>query len=114
MSVWTMSSGAMVMSRESFTHEFAGCGLEVHGTSGSVFACGEMTQEPVEEITLVTGKRMEIVPYPEHGLYGAGVRKFTGAVSGQDELPSMDGTVSTHWQSRCQFARPHNPAAGQV
>lgn len=51
MSVWTMPSGAMAMSHESFTHPFAGSGLEVHGTEGSIFARGVMTQAPVGEIT---------------------------------------------------------------
>jgi 1,5-anhydro-D-fructose reductase (1,5-anhydro-D-mannitol-forming) len=54
MSVWTMPSGAMVMAHESFTHAFAGSGLEVHGTGGSIFAVGVMTQRPVGEVTLVT------------------------------------------------------------
>ena len=52
MSVWTMPSGAMVQSHESFTHPFAGSGLEVHGTEGSIFARGVMTQRPVGEIEL--------------------------------------------------------------
>ena len=34
-SVWSMPSGAMVMSHDSFTHPFAGSGLEVHGSEGT-------------------------------------------------------------------------------
>ncbi|MFN9942964.1 MAG: Gfo/Idh/MocA family protein, partial [bacterium] len=52
MSVWTMPSGAMVMAHESFTHRFAGTGLEVHGTEGSILATGVMTQRPVGRIEL--------------------------------------------------------------
>ena len=53
MSVWTMPSGAMVQTHESFTHPFAGSGVEVHGTEGSIFGRGIMTQKPVGEVELV-------------------------------------------------------------
>lgn len=83
MSVWTMPSGAMVMSHESFTHPFAGSGFEVHGTEGSIFARGVMTQNPVGEIELVTSAGREAVPFPDHDLYVEGVRDFVGAVAGK-------------------------------
>jgi 1,5-anhydro-D-fructose reductase (1,5-anhydro-D-mannitol-forming) len=40
MSVWQMPSGATVMTHESFTHRFAGTGIEFHGTKGSIRASG--------------------------------------------------------------------------
>lgn len=83
MSVWTMPSGAMVMSHESFTHPFAGSGLEVHGTEGSIFARGVMTQLPVGEIELVTAKGREPVPYSPHNLYLQGVTDFLAATEGK-------------------------------
>jgi 1,5-anhydro-D-fructose reductase (1,5-anhydro-D-mannitol-forming) len=82
MSVWTTPSGTMVQSHESFTHPFAGSGLEVHGTNGSIFARGVMTQRPVGEIELVTAKGREAVPYPDHSLYSYGVAQFCAAVAG--------------------------------
>ncbi len=82
MSVWAMPSGAMVMSHESFTHPFAGSGLEVHGTEGSIFARGVMTQRPVGEIELVTAAGTAVVPYPDHDLYTFGVAQFCAAVAG--------------------------------
>ncbi len=90
MSVWAMPSGAMVMAHESFTHPFAGSGLEVHGTLGSIFARGVMTQMPVGEIELVTGARREVVPYSDHNLYVQAVLQFVGAVAGQGQ-PAADG-----------------------
>lgn len=90
MSVWTMPSGAMVMAHESFTHPFAGSGLEVHGTEGSIFASGVMTQQPVGEVVLVTGKGRESVPYPTHSLYTQAVADFLSAVAGTGR-PSADG-----------------------
>lgn len=50
MSVWTMPLGAMASSHDNFTHPYAGSGLEVHGTTGSIFARGIMTQKPVGQI----------------------------------------------------------------
>ena len=90
MSVWTMPSGAMVMAHESFTHRFAGSGLEVHGTEGSIFARGVMTQLPVGEIELVTAKGRETVPFSDHNLYVEAVRQFVAAVAGQG-TPAADG-----------------------
>lgn len=83
MSVWTMPSGAMVQSHESFTHPFAGSGLEVHGQTGSIFARGVMTQQPVGEIELVTAQGREVVPFSPHNLYVQGVSDFLAAVAGQ-------------------------------
>jgi 1,5-anhydro-D-fructose reductase (1,5-anhydro-D-mannitol-forming) len=96
MSVWTMPSGAMVLSHESFTHPFAGSGFEVHGTEGSIFARGVMTQAPVGEITLVTAKGREVVPYSPHNLYLQAVQDFTAAVAGkgQPAVTGEDGIAS--------------------
>ena len=90
MAVWSMPSGAMVMAHESFTHPFAGSGLEVHGTEGSIFARGVMTQLPVGEIELVTAKGRETVPFSDHNLYMEAVRQFVAAVAGQG-TPAADG-----------------------
>lgn len=90
MSVWSMPSGTMVMAHESFTHPFAGSGLEVHGTQGSILAAGVMTQQPVGEITLVTASGREGVPYPAHNLYGQAVQDFLAAVAGR-RRPAADG-----------------------
>jgi 1,5-anhydro-D-fructose reductase (1,5-anhydro-D-mannitol-forming) len=96
MSVWTMPSGAMVLSHESFTHPFAGSGLEVHGTEGSIFATGVMTQLPVGEITLVTARGREVIAYPPHNLYLQGVTDFLAAVAGQGRPAATgdDGVAS--------------------
>ena len=90
MSVWTMPSGAMVMAHESFTHRFAGSGFEVHGTEGSIFARGVMTQQPVGEIELVTAKAREMIPYAGHNLYAQAVQQFVDAVAGQGQ-PAANG-----------------------
>ncbi|WP_299886209.1 Gfo/Idh/MocA family oxidoreductase [uncultured Ruegeria sp.] len=90
MSVWTMPSGAMVMTHESFTHPFAGSGLEVHGTHGTIFAKGIMTQSPIGDITLVTEAGQENISYSDHDLYVQGVSEFVAAATGQGR-PAADG-----------------------
>lgn len=96
MSVWTMPSGAMVLSHESFTHPFAGSGLEVHGTLGSIFARGVMTQQPEGEVELVTAKGREPVPFSPHNLYVQGVTDFLAATqgNGQPAATGWDGVAS--------------------
>lgn len=83
MSAWLMPSGAMVQTHESFTHPFAGTALEVHGTEGSVFARGVLTQRPLGEIELLTAAGRETVPFSGHDLYQQAVRQFADAVAGR-------------------------------
>lgn len=90
MSVWTMPGGAMVMSHESFTHPFAGTGLEVHGTEGSIFARDVMTQRPVGSVELVTAAGRETVAFSTHDLYCAGVQAFVAAIEGRGR-PAASG-----------------------
>ncbi len=90
MSVWTMPSGAMVMAHESFTHPFAGSGLEVHGTDGSVFASGVMTQRPVGQIELVNGSGRVAVDFSNHDLYVQGLSDFAAAIRGEGK-PAATG-----------------------
>lgn len=96
MSVWSMPSGAMVMSHESFTHPFAGSGLEVHGTEGSIFARDVMTQNPIGSIELVTASGRETIAFEAHDLYQEGVRRFHAAVAGDGDpaATGVDGVKS--------------------
>lgn len=96
MSVWAMPSGAMVMSHESFTHPFAGSGLQVHGTEGSLFANGVMTQQPVGSIELVTANGREDVPFGTHSLYEYSVGRFHDCIAGkgQPAATGIDGVKS--------------------
>ncbi len=96
MSVWEMPSGAMVSAHESFTHAFAGTGLEVHGTLGSIFARDVMTQAPVGEVELVTAAGRDSVAYSSHDLYWQGATDFVAAVAGQGQpaATGVDGVKS--------------------
>ncbi|MBB4121157.1 Gfo/Idh/MocA family protein [Martelella radicis] len=90
MSVWTMPSGIMVQSHESFTHPYAGSGIEVHGTEGSLFAQGVMTQRPTGTITMTDKDGTVQLNYDRHDLYGYGLKAFNRAVAGHGR-PAADG-----------------------
>ena len=90
MSVWTMPSGAMVMAHESFTHAFAGTGLEIHGTKGSIVARGVMTQRPVGEVILRTAAGEEALTFSDHNLYARSMGLFAAACAGKGR-PAADG-----------------------
>jgi 1,5-anhydro-D-fructose reductase (1,5-anhydro-D-mannitol-forming) len=90
MSVWTMPSGVMVQTHESFTHPFAGSGVEIHGTEGSIFGRGIMTQKPVGKVILVNAGGQQEVRYDAHDLYSRSIRLFGDAIAGRGR-PSADG-----------------------
>ena len=90
MSVWQMPSGVLVSSHESFTHPFAGSGLEIHGSQGSIFATGVMTQRPFGNITLVNADGRTEIPFDGYNLYDFGVARFCDAVAGNGS-PAADG-----------------------
>lgn len=90
MSVWSMPSGTMVTTHESFTHRYAGSGIELHGTEGSIFATGVMTQLPLGDVVLVDGAGRHALPFAEHGLYDHALARFAEAVAGRGS-PAADG-----------------------
>ena len=90
MSVWSMPSGAMVQTHESFTHRFAGTGLELHGTEGSIVAKGVMTQRAVGEVTLIDEAGRHETAFDEGSLYAYGLARFAEAVAGTGR-PAADG-----------------------
>ena len=106
MSIWSMPSGAMIFSHESFTHAFAGSGLQVHGTKGSIFANGVMTQQPIGSIELVTQEGRENIPFSDHNLYVESVRRFVEAVGGQGTpaATGIDGIKSLYIASQVKEA----------
>ncbi len=91
MSVWSMPSGAMVMSHESFTHRFADTGIEIHGTRGSIVATGVMTQQPVGSVSLRNVNGTKLVPFSNHSLYSRGVADFVSAVKSKG-VPAASGS----------------------
>lgn len=96
MSVWTMPSGIMVQTHESFTHAYAGSGVEVHGTKGSIFGRDVNTQQPVGEIELRTDAGAQEISFSDHDLYARSMRLFVDALNdkGQPSATGVDGVKS--------------------
>ncbi|MEX3017758.1 Gfo/Idh/MocA family protein [Gymnodinialimonas hymeniacidonis] len=90
MSVWSMPSGAMVQTHESFTHAHAGTGIEVHGTEGSIIARNVMTQQPTGDVMLRFDGGEQAVEYSDHSLYERAVGLFAKACAGEAR-PAADG-----------------------
>ncbi|NKX45649.1 Gfo/Idh/MocA family protein [Roseicyclus persicicus] len=90
MSVWTLPSGVMVQTHESFTHAYATTGFELHGTEGSIVARNVMTQQPVGQITLRTEAGEAALPFADHNLYVRALNLFHAAIRGEGR-PAADG-----------------------
>ncbi len=90
MSIWQMPSGAMIQTHEAFNHPHAGSGIEVHGTAGSIFARGVMTQRPVGQIDIVDEKGKHSLSFSNHNLYERSLSLFTAAVAG-NAAPAASG-----------------------
>jgi 1,5-anhydro-D-fructose reductase (1,5-anhydro-D-mannitol-forming) len=90
MSVWTMPSGVMVQTHESFTHAYATTGFEIHGTKGSIVAKNVMTQAPVGEVMLRSAAGEEALPFADHNLYVRAMGLFAEAAAGKGR-PAADG-----------------------
>ena len=90
MGVIRFRSGVMAQFHDAFTTAHAGTGFEVHGSDGSLFGKGCMTQRPVGEVTLRTAEGEEKLPIEHENLYLRSVRAFTAAVAGTGE-PAASG-----------------------
>ena len=86
MGVMQFRSGVQAQFHDAFTIRYAGTGLQVHGTDGSLFAEDVMTQRPIGRISLRRAGGVEDVPLdPLEDLYTRGVRCFTEAIHGRGE-----------------------------
>jgi 1,5-anhydro-D-fructose reductase (1,5-anhydro-D-mannitol-forming) len=84
MTLVRMDSGVVAQLHDAFTTPFARTGVEIHGTSGSIYARDVMTQRPVGEVVLRTGRGEETIPLDDQeNLYVRTVRAFAAAVRGQ-------------------------------
>jgi 1,5-anhydro-D-fructose reductase (1,5-anhydro-D-mannitol-forming) len=81
MGVMYFRDGVLAQFHDAFTVKHAPTGLEVHGTEGSLFAVGVMTQDPVGRIVLRhENEETEIKLDPPEDLYVHAVRHFNQAV----------------------------------
>jgi 1,5-anhydro-D-fructose reductase (1,5-anhydro-D-mannitol-forming) len=91
MGVMRFEDDVLASFHDAFTVAFAGTGLEVHGTDGSIVARDVMTGEPVGDVFLRRGAELSSVDVgPRESLYVRGVRAFHDAVRGEG-APAVTG-----------------------
>ncbi len=86
-----LDGGAVGMTHESFVVPHAYTALELHGSGGSIYGAGLLTQDPVGEIRLRRdGVETAVVVGERPDLYQVGLSAFERAVGG-DGLPNCTG-----------------------
>jgi 1,5-anhydro-D-fructose reductase (1,5-anhydro-D-mannitol-forming) len=90
MAVVSFRSDLIAQLHDAFTVRYTGTGFEVHGTDGSLVARDVMSQPPVGEVRLRTAAGDQVLPVERENLYVRAVRRFHGAVRGED-TPAASG-----------------------
>lgn len=112
MSVFRFKSGLIAQTHDGFTTKYAGAGIEVHGTEGSLFGRDVMTQRPVGTVTLRTEKGEEELPLVPENLYVRALRAFHAAMHGEGS-PSATGEDGV-WSLAAGVATQEAARTGRV
>lgn len=96
MAVLRFDNGVLAQIHEAFSTRYAGTGLELHGTLGSLVARDCMTARPTPELRLRTEQGEQVIAIEHEDLYVRGVRLFEAAVrgAGQPAATGADGVAS--------------------
>jgi 1,5-anhydro-D-fructose reductase (1,5-anhydro-D-mannitol-forming) len=68
---------------DAFTVKFAGTGLEIHGSEGSIIGRDVMTQRPIGQVLLRNAQGETEVTLEHENLYARGLRAFVDAMRGE-------------------------------
>lgn len=90
MAVIEFDNGVLAQLHDAFTTKYAGTGLEVHGSEGSLIARNVMTQRPVGEVWLRDASGETAVPLEQENLYSRALQAFHQAIHGNGS-PSATG-----------------------
>jgi len=90
MAVLRFDNGVLAQLHDAFTVKYAGTGVEVHGTEGSIVGRNVMTQKPAGEIILRNAGGESRIPVDHENLYERGLRAFADAIAGNG-APSASG-----------------------
>ena len=90
MAVLRFDNNVLAQLHDAFTVPFAGTGVEVHGTEGSIIARDVMTQRPVGQVALRTSQGETNVPVARENLYARALHAFVAAVHGEG-APAASG-----------------------
>jgi 1,5-anhydro-D-fructose reductase (1,5-anhydro-D-mannitol-forming) len=96
MSVLRFDNGVLAQLHDAFTVKYAGHGLEVHGTEGSLIGRNCMSQHPIGEVILRNAKGESNLALEHSNLYAAVVRAFSDAIEGRGSVSASgeDGVRS--------------------
>jgi 1,5-anhydro-D-fructose reductase (1,5-anhydro-D-mannitol-forming) len=78
--------GVLVYLHDVFNTPFNCSSVEVHGTRASLIARDCMTQAPIGSVTLRDAQGERELPMAHENLYVRGLRRFVGAVRGEDTV----------------------------
>lgn len=90
MAALRFDNGVLAQLHDAFTVKFAGTGLEVHGSEGSVIGRNVMSQRPAGTVTLRNTEGETEVPLEHENLYARTLRAFVAAIRGEG-APSASG-----------------------
>ena len=90
MAVLRFDNNVLAQLHDAFTVKFAGTGLEVHGSEGSILGRDVMTQRPIGRVTLRNAQGETDVPLDHENPYARALRAFVGAIRGEGS-PSATG-----------------------
>ena len=90
MAVLRFDNGVLAQLHDAFTVEFAGTGLEIHGSSGSIIGRNVMTQQAAGEVILRNSDGEQVIAIEHQNLYVQGLAAFSQAVKGEGQ-PAASG-----------------------
>lgn len=108
MAVLRFDNGVLAQLHDAFTVAYAGTGIEIHGSAGSIVGRNVMTQQPVGEVVLRDSKGEHVIALSHANLYEQSLAAFNQAIcgagapaaSGADGLRSLAGALAVLESSR--------------
>ena len=102
MAVFRFDNGLLAQVHTAFTVRYAGNGIEIHGTEGSIIAKGALHQSSTGEVLLRNAQGEQVIETESADLHGGAVRRFldaiqgkgTPAATGEDGLRSMAAALA--------------------
>jgi len=90
MAVVRFANDVLAFLHDAFTVKYAGTGVEIHGTEGSIIARDVMTQRPIGQVFLRNAQGEREIAVEHENLYARSLAAFNAAVRGEGK-PSATG-----------------------
>lgn len=112
MAVFRFGSGLIAQTHDGFTTKYAGTGIEIHGTEGSLIGRDVMTQRPIGSVSLRHETGEEALPLAQENLYERALRAFHAAMRGEGQ-PAATGEDGV-WSLAAGVATLQSAKSGRV